>query len=400
MDPGSFLHNLTLIERVPRVCRLAPADAAFLLAEHCAHLELIPTTQRHRYRLTALGYVGVLLTPNCRIVIRPKIPLRNLFYFLDASTPLSTLIPSARLEGNELVGVLGRLLAQRMEERSHCGLHRDYVENQEEGPFLHGPLDLPTQLRQTSARKDRLHSRPEDLTMDVLWNQIPRATAERLLICPLVPESVGIALRQGLRGFEAVRSLPLNRDTFALPGLQRAPADYRTLLELCRIVVEGLSPTDGLGEVPAPAFLLDMERVFERYVTRGIWEEFASSQRHTVGIQTTHTITPQGSDLPTVAVRPDVTITESGRPVLVVDAKWKRPPWSSVVTSDLYQMLAYCIGLGVERAVLVYPGRRDGIRVVQLANAAIWVEIRMLRVTASPQRCRRSLQHLSRALRS
>src|SRR4051794_27628875 len=75
--------TLVLTERVSHLCRLAPADVDFLLAEHRAHVELTPTGERRRYRLVAAGHVGVLVTPGCRLVIRPKIPLANLFHLLD-----------------------------------------------------------------------------------------------------------------------------------------------------------------------------------------------------------------------------------------------------------------------------------------------------------------------------
>src|SRR5579862_3793877 len=75
--------TVRLRERVPRCVRLAPEDAAFLLTHHRSHLEVMPTTRRHVHRLTALGYVGVIAAPRCRLVLRPKIPLANLFHLLD-----------------------------------------------------------------------------------------------------------------------------------------------------------------------------------------------------------------------------------------------------------------------------------------------------------------------------
>ena len=62
-------------------------------------------------------------------------------------------------------------------------------------------------------------------------------------------------------------------------------------------------------------------------------------------------------------------------------------------------MLAYCTALGVGRAVLVYPGRRDRMRIYALRNAPICVEMRTLRVVGDAAACRRSLGRLGRALR-
>src|SRR6516164_10203584 len=75
--------TLVLTERVPHVARLTAADVAFLLENHRPHVEVLPTGRRDRYQLTALGCVGVLGTPTCRLVIHPKIPLANVFAMLD-----------------------------------------------------------------------------------------------------------------------------------------------------------------------------------------------------------------------------------------------------------------------------------------------------------------------------
>ena len=63
-------------------------------------------------------------------------------------------------------------------------------------------------------------------------------------------------------------------------------------------------------------------------------------------------------------------------------------------------MLAYCTALGVGRAVLVYPGRRDGVQAFPLHHAPIRVEMHTLRVVGEPARCLRSLKRLGQPLRT
>src|SRR4051794_22546453 len=88
------IRTLVLTERVAHVCRLAPADVAFLLTAHRGRFELTPPHQRHRYRLTALGHVGIVVAPTCRLVIRPKVPLSNLLLLLAPLAPVSS-VPDA-----------------------------------------------------------------------------------------------------------------------------------------------------------------------------------------------------------------------------------------------------------------------------------------------------------------
>jgi 5-methylcytosine-specific restriction enzyme subunit McrC len=387
------LRTLTLIERIPRECRLTPADVEFLLAEHHTHLELLPTGRRGRYRLTPGGYAGVIVAPHRRLLIRPKVPLQSLFYLLDptALVPLDEDHTAAE-PGTEAVAFLAARLAHLLEERAAAGLQRGYSERSEQGPFLQGRLDVAAQVAD-GARKDLLHCRYEDFGVDIPCNQVPRATAEVLLRSPFLNDSVRGLLRRSLRPFEAVRSVPLGPDSFTTePG--RLAEGYRPLLDLCKLLVESLAPGEMAGPVACPAFLLDMERVFERYVTQGVLQALAGDATHTVTVQPLFVVNEPVPGQPDVQMRPDVLIRRGEQPRLVVDAKWKRLTKGPLVTADVYQMLAYCAGLGVDRAVLVYPGRRDRAWTYTLGRAGVVIEVRTLRVVGDREECVRSLRRL------
>jgi 5-methylcytosine-specific restriction enzyme subunit McrC len=391
------LRTLALTEWRPRDCRLTPADVEFLLAEHRPHLELLPTGRRGRYRLTPGGYAGVIVAPHCRLVIRPKVPLQSLFYLLDPLAPLPLVEDHTTADpGTAALAFLAARLAQLVEQRAAAGLQRGYAERTEQGPFLQGRLDLPAQVA-GGPRKDLLHCRYEDFSVDIPCNQVLRATLELLLRSPLVTGGVRGLLRQALRHFEAVRSVPLGPDSFTVePG--QLVEGYRPLFELCKLLVESLTPGEVAGPTACPGFLLDMERVFERYLTEGVVQAFAGAEGHTVAVQPLYLVNEPVPGQPDVRMRPDVLILRGGRPRLVVDAKWKRLRDGPLVTADVYQMLAYCAGLGVDRAVLVYPGRRDRVWGYTLARAPVAIEVRTLRVVGDGEKCARSLRRLGVAV--
>ena len=262
--PGRTVY---LRERTPREVRFAPADAAFLAASHRRHVELVPLT-RHTYQATARGYVGVIVAPHCRVVLRPKIPLTNLFHLLD---PLGT-APSAvdavtPTDGDPIMNFLAGQLGRLLSEGAAAGLHRGYVEAEEAGPFLHGRLNVPAQLRDGPVRKDRLHSRADAFTADVPCNRLPKATAERMLTVPPLGTSVRAALHESLRPFAEAGPAEPTVDAIDRVLSGPVPHEYRPLLGLCRLIVAALSAGENSGPFPVPSFLLDMERVFERYLT-------------------------------------------------------------------------------------------------------------------------------------
>src|SRR5262249_23725911 len=151
-------------------------------------------------------------------------------------------------------------LAQFLTRQGAAGLHRAYAERSQDGPFLQGRLDLPEQVREPPGRKDRLHSCYEDFTVDVPCNQVPRATAELVLASPLLGENSRAALRHGLTAFAEVKPVPLHAASFAeaLPGGSdpRSRETYRLMLDLCRLLFEGLSPRQVSGPTSCPTFLL------------------------------------------------------------------------------------------------------------------------------------------------
>ncbi len=400
MHSLSSLRTLILTERAPRIARLTPSDVAFLLEYHRGHVELAPTGRRDRFRLTALGCAGVLVAPMCRIIIRPKIPLVNVFAMLDPLAAVPTVMDAITPRtGTEVLEFLAGQLAQRLAERVAAGLHRTYRKQREQGTVLHGRLDLPAQLREAPGRKDQLHSQYDELSADVPCNQAVKATAEYLLASPLLGAEVRAALRTVLAGFMGVSSVPLSARLWETIAAERLPAEYRSLLDLCRLLADSLMPGGAAGPTPAPSFLLDMERVFERHVTRGVVDGFADSRNHTVGVQVTHTVNQPIAQQPDLTMRPDLTIDRDGRTLLVVDAKWKRFP-GNAETADLYQMLAYGTALGAEGVVLVYPGRKWRTGEYRFRHTPLRLTMCTLRVGGSREACLRSVRRLARALKS
>lgn len=391
--------TLVLTERVSHVARLPPADVAFLLEQHRGRVEVLPTGRRDCYRVTALGCAGVLVAPSCRIVIRPKIPLANLYAMLDPLAPVAAAADVVEtVAGSEMIDFLAGQLACRISERAAAGLQRGYRQRQEQGTVLHSRIDLPAQLREAPGRKDELHSIYDDLSVDVPCNQAVKATAEVLLESSLLAAEVRAALRRSLAGFEGVSSVPLTTQLWEDVQAQRPPEAYRPLLDLCRLLAEGLALTVAAGRTPALSFLLDMERVFEMYVTRGVVAAFARARRHSVAVQTTHVVNRPVVDQPDVTLRPDLTIDRDGRPVLVVDAKWKRLR-RGMDTTDLYQVLAYATTLGADGAALVYPGHRWREWEYRFAHTPLRLTVYSLPVGGSRLGCLRSLRRLGRALR-
>ena len=108
----------TLTERIPAEVPLTPEDVDFLLAHHRAHLQLWPTRQAGVFRITATGHVGAILAPGCRLLLQPKIPIRNVLYLLDDHAGLPALTDTTTATpGGDVLELLAAQLAHRLTER-------------------------------------------------------------------------------------------------------------------------------------------------------------------------------------------------------------------------------------------------------------------------------------------
>jgi 5-methylcytosine-specific restriction enzyme subunit McrC len=400
MEPKTLPRTLVLTERTTAQCRLNPAEVEILVTSHRAHLTLIPSCRRGHYRLTPTGHVGTIVTPSCRLVIRPKIPIDNLFHLLDPTAPAPVSDDQAATKiGSAALDFLALQLARLLAERAGAGLHRAYTERASIAAFVQGRLDLPEQLRGVGGRKDRIHCRYDDFTTDIPCNQVPKATAKLVLASRLLGDAARAALHRSLGAYGNVGPIVLTQAAFSAAEPDRLTESYRRLVDVCRLLAEGLSPAEAAGSASCPAFLLNMERVFERYVTRGVQAAAAASGRYSVSVQPAVTANRPVAGQPNIPMRPDLRIDEAGRAVVILDVKWKRAGQPPLVPADLYQVMAYATALGAPRAVLVYPGRRDRVWSYPVAGAPLVVDIRSLRVVGGRSACVRSLDRLGRAVR-
>jgi 5-methylcytosine-specific restriction enzyme subunit McrC len=391
-------HTFVLTERRTAVCRLGVRDVEYLLAEHRGHVRLTPTAHPHQYRLTPLGHVGVIVGPGCRLVIRPKIPLRNLFTLLDPTGPVPLVEDHTRpTQGGEELDYLAGRLARLLGERAAAGLHRAYTERAERGPFLQGRLDVAAQVRELR-EKAHLHCTYEEFTPDVPLNQLPKATAQLALRSPLLDERVRGALRRVLEAYTTVSDIAVGPESFVAAACDRLSEPYRPLLDLCRLLVASLGPGATSGTTPYPAFLLDMEQVFEAYVTEGVRAALVERGAFGLAVQPLYVVKAAPRGRPEVQLRPDFTVDRAGRPVLVGDAKWKRLAGGGPRSRDVHQVLAYCTVTGARHGVLVYPGGQRQSWRYSLGNG-VWLTVHSLPVHGSRAQCVRALQGLGRSIR-
>ena len=124
---------------------------------------------------------------------------------------------------------------------------------------------------------------------------------------------------------------------------------YRPALRLARLVLENLTLQDAFGEVSASSFMLDMNELFERFVT----ERLRRALRGRLAVKDQH----RGhlDEARRVKIQPDLLFGPERSPRFVADIKYKLTDNSADGrNADLYQLLAYTTALDLPEGMLIY----------------------------------------------
>jgi 5-methylcytosine-specific restriction endonuclease McrBC regulatory subunit McrC len=378
---------LRLVERRTRAVRLPRAEAAFLLA-HARHLiDVVPAFEPRTYRLTPRGFVGYFDGPAVRYAVGPKIPWPNLRMLLGLSPEAAG--ESLEAEGG-LLAVLSEEFCDRLDAVTRAGLVAGHGTAQSHSPFLRGKLQVAEQLRDAAAGAfpDRFHVEEPVFDLNTPWNRIPQATAAALLRREL-PRALRQRIEAVARPLAVVAEEPTTEADFDAAAAEPRAAGYLPLLEVCRLILKGLSAADPLG-TDGSTFLIDLGRAFERYLFASLSRELASARSWRAEEHPTFRVGP--TDL-----QPDILIRHGGEPTVVLDAKWKAA--GTVEAADLHQVLAYATLTGANRVGLVYPGRSDGRSHFATPDGRVRVSLHRLRVVGSAEELAASVARLARRVR-
>jgi 5-methylcytosine-specific restriction enzyme subunit McrC len=358
--------EVTLREYGPAVSVPLAAEAGRALAASGILQSATPDPAVNgNWLLRAGSRVGAVHAPGGLVLrILPKTPVDRLFFLLGFSLdPARAWRDSA--EGtidtgayNDVVPALAHAVERRIDAALRQGVLQGYRQVEESALVVRGRVLESEQIRRRFGRTPPVEVAYDAYTADTAENRILRAAAERLLRLPGVPGVVRRRLaRQRVRLADA---LPLVRGQ-ELPRWQpsRLNSRYQPALKLAEAVLRGVSPElrpTGPEPFSIDGFLLDMNKVFEDFVTVAL-REALRERGLTAYLQDPHHLDTAGK----VKIRPDlVARTGDGRTALaVVDAKYKVEKADGLLNADLYQALAYATVLGLPEAHLVYAAGRQ-----------------------------------------
>lgn len=339
--------------------RLASDDLDELVS--LAGDRLVVGHRPHRQvEVKATAHVGVLVTQNVTVRVRPKVPLDNLFFMLDARPDRLAIdwraAPYAEVE-DDLVTAVVQLFAAEVERLTGRGLLHGYVEHHDRLVGVRGRIDL-AEMAHRPWQITPLACRFDEFVPDIAVNRILLTALTAARAAPGIPASLRgelHLLRQRLEGVSAAPVTVRDVDRWQPTRIDR---HYGTAIGLARIILRHLTLADRHGQAAAASFTIDMNKLFEDFLGRELAARLPADLEITEQYATHLARAGRFSRLP---MQPDYLIHDLGRPdraVYVADAKYKLTE-ALGSNADHYQLLAYLTRLGLREGVLVYCQRPD-----------------------------------------
>jgi 5-methylcytosine-specific restriction enzyme subunit McrC len=220
--------------------------------------------------LTAKGWIGFIpISDDLSIHIMPKVSLQSIFSMLNFAYGLQDVLDGlAECESmRELYESIARLLASRVVDRSRRGFYRSYVAESDIVSSVRGRLDT-RDLASRGWDVTRL-CHFEEHTTDVVENRILAWTLHKILVSRLCSEFGAAEIRNAYNlTLRAASLVPCISTDCTERTYNRLNQDYEPLHAVCRFFLENSCPGHRLGAHKTVPFVLNMARLYERFVAR------------------------------------------------------------------------------------------------------------------------------------
>ncbi|PVE25807.1 hypothetical protein DC522_03270 [Microvirga sp. KLBC 81] len=295
------------------------------------------------------------------------IPIRNLYYLFTyawAQFPGGVSVAAGVDEAPDLPNLLAQLLISGANRLLRRGLDCGYHGFTEDTRAPRGRLQLDRIIKEQTLRRGSVICSYDELTADVLHNQIIKATARALARANNIMPEYAHELRILTRQMAAVSDIRVSPDQFRRVQLSRNTSQYLPLLKLCELVSRSLLPDRQGSETRFVDILEDeatMSAVFEEFLRNFYsFEQRAFRVAKKIMSWDANALTSNSAGFLPV-METDITLSSPAR-TIVIDAKFYREALiarhgsKKVRSGHLYQLFAYLEHAGLHGSAMQVDG--------------------------------------------
>lgn len=304
------------------------------------------------YRLTPTSIVGAIEIGDLSVLIEPKIGIPQLLslacYAMGAFRQKESHLFNFQ-EEEALPDTLALALASAARRAFSRGLLHGYITEEESLYGIRGRIRFDDQIRRRFGIPLPVEVTYDEFTDDILANQLVKAAVTRLGGMRLRSQTA----RRGLGWIAGTLDniSPVEFPPSDVPSVtfDRLNEHYRGVVGLSRLILRHSAFESRRGRIRAAGFLMNMNTVFQEFVTVALRDALGLSER--VFCERKICSLDTGDN---VSLKPDLTWWHGSSCLFVGDAKYKRITHSHVPNADLYQLLAYTTALDLPGGLLIY----------------------------------------------
>jgi 5-methylcytosine-specific restriction enzyme subunit McrC len=295
------------------------------------------------------------------------IPVQNIYYLLSYAWDQFAPRQIGRVASEpfpDALHLFASMLDYGVRALHQRGLETGYITVQDATSAPRGRIVMSQTIRLVATQPARVHCAYDELSHDVLTNQILKATLGRILDTDELDRNLRGRVRQTHRLLGQVSSIDLDPRKFHQVQLHRNNRLYAFLMNVCRFLYDSLQPVEYAGIYQFQDVLREperMRRIFEKFVRNFYYH---NQREFSVGKQRMEWRgQPVGdSDLDLVPqMETDVTLRSRDR-VIVIECKYTESMYDrgyfagKFRSPHLYQLLAYLRNTGEDtEGILLYP---------------------------------------------
>ena len=332
------------------------------------------------YHITPGSTVGAVEVGDLSVHIQPKIGIPQLLslacYAMRMYKPEIERLFNFKKEDLTLPDTLAILLAAAARGAFVRGLLHGYRTEEEALYAVRGRIRFDEQIRRRFGIPMPVEVRYDEFTDDITENRLVKAAVTRLGEMRLRSSDARRGLGWTAAMLENVSLVEYGRADVPEVKFDRLNEHYRGVVGLSRLILEHSAFEARRGEVRAVGFLMNMNTLFQEFVTVALREKLGLSERVFLE-KYIPSLDVEGD----VRLRPDLTWWDGNNCTFVGDAKYKR--LESARHADLYQLLAYVTALDLPGGLLVYAEGEASAARYTVRKSGKWLEVATLNLEGS-----------------
>ncbi|MBO5621222.1 MAG: 5-methylcytosine-specific restriction endonuclease system specificity protein McrC [Butyrivibrio sp.] len=238
--------------------------------------------------------------------------------------------------------ILGKGVAQQLKH----GLYREYVNKSDNLTTLRGKLDIPRTVKNKLQHKQKLYCDFDELSENNLMNQVIKTTMMLLLKQKNVKLDNKSVLKKDLLFFDSVDYIEPTMIKWDRIRYQRNNQSYRMLLNICRLIIDGLLLSTEEGTIKMATFLDDqrMSHLYEKFILEYFRFHHPELRANPDQVQWN---LDDDNDMWLPNMITDITLKSRDGRVLIIDAKYYGQQMQSNFdvqsyrNANLYQIFTY-----------------------------------------------------------